>query len=167
MGARPQAKPPHARGLGEGCGVWPSSPWPLAPQHAQGSSKAVSSEARPPCPPRPAAPCRRTAAYLAADSIQRRASDLSRPLNFRERARARRLAGDWPLGRGRRHRAAARAATSPFPSRSSRGKRWSYAWELVRGVVVVKPSRLIGSLAAFPRQLPACAVGKKAVGSLG
>lgn len=52
-------------------------------------------------------------------------------------------------GGGRGHRAAARAATSLFPSRGSRAdKRRSEAWELVRGVAVVKPSRLIGSLAS-------------------
>lgn len=147
-GRRQSPHTPEGWGRPAACGR--RLPGPLARQHTQGSSKAVSSKSRPSCPPRPAAPCRRAAAYLAADSIQRRASGLSRPLNFRERARARRLAGDWPLGRGRRHGAAARAATSPFPPLSSRGRRRSNAWELVRGVVIVKPSRLIGSLPALP-----------------
>lgn len=105
---------------------------------------------RVPCAPRPAAPRRGAAAYLAAaptaDSIQGRASDLSRPLNSKERARARRLACDWLLGRGRRRQSRGARVNLPFPSRSESGRGRSDAWELGGGGTAVKPSRLIGSL---------------------
>ena len=81
--------------------VRPPSSLVLAHQYTQGSSKAVSSKSRP-LSPETSSSRKRTTAYLAAVPIQGRASGLSRPLNLRERARARRLAYDWLLGTGRR-----------------------------------------------------------------
>lgn len=49
-GARPQAKPPHARGLWYGCVLWLSSSPALAHQHAQDSAKTLSSKSLPLCP---------------------------------------------------------------------------------------------------------------------
>lgn len=80
---------------------------------------------------------------------QGRTSGLSRPLNSRERARARHLARDWLFVRGRRRPIPDARFGRPFPSRPSRQRGRSDAWELGGGGASVKSSGLIGSLGTY------------------
>lgn len=119
-GRRQSPHTPEGCGRAALCGCHLSPPSPISTLMAPLRQCLLS---RVPCAPRPAAPRRGAAAYLAAaptaDSIQGRASDLSRPLNSEERARARRLACDWLLGRGwrRQSRGARVNLPLPFPQR--------------------------------------------------
>lgn len=93
---------------------------------------------------------------------------LSRPLNSRERARARRLGCDWMIGRGQRRpsRGARVHFPRPAPSSHQRGRCDARGSWGEGGGAAVKSSRLIGSLgthgsyAGKKPQLPACAVSK-------
>lgn len=153
-----------------GCGTVVSGgrrlPPPQAQEHTQGSAKTVSSKSRPPSPTTGSSPqaggrlpARRSHCRFNSGSGEL----LSRPLNSRDRARARRLACDWLLGRGRRRprRGARVDLPLPFPQFVQKGAVRRLGTGRRRGRrQVLSSDWLSGYYVRRRPQLPACAVGK-------
>ena len=123
----------------------------LTHQHTQGSAGSVSSTSRPLSPATGSS--QQAGGHLPGRRshcrCQGRALGLSRPLNLRERARARRLGRDWLLGRGRRRPCSGERFGFPFLSPSSHQRRRSAAGETRGAGPAVKSSPLIGSLGTY------------------
>lgn len=132
----------------------------------QGSAKTVSSKSRPPSPTTGSSPqaCGRLPGRRSHCRFNSGSGELlSRPLNSRDRARARRLACDWLLGRGRRRprRGARVDLPLPFPQFMQKRAVRRLGTGRRRGCrQVLSSDWLSGCYVRRSPQLPACAVGK-------